>query len=67
MKELSLNILDIAENSVSAGATRVAVTVEEQDGVRTLTVEDDGRGMDKEFLARVRALLRRVNVCEVAD
>ena len=53
MKELSLNILDIAENSVSAGATRVAVTVEERDGWRTLTVEDDGRGMDKEFLARV--------------
>lgn len=53
MKELSLNILDIAENSVSAGAARVAVTVEEQDGVRTLTIEDDGRGMTKGFLARV--------------
>lgn len=53
MKELSLNILDIAENSVSAGAARVAVTVEEQGGWRTLTVEDDGRGMEQEFLARV--------------
>ena len=27
MKELSLNILDIAENSVKAGATEVALTL----------------------------------------
>ncbi len=29
MKELSLNILDIAENSVKAGATEVALTLSE--------------------------------------
>lgn len=55
MRELALHILDIAENSVAAGARRVLIAVEEdwrKDRLR-IVVEDDGRGMDEELLSRV--------------
>ncbi len=48
-------MLDIAQNSVAAGAGTIAISVEEdlaQDRLR-LKVEDDGRGMDPERLARL--------------
>ena len=51
MKELSLHMLDIAQNSISAGASRIALTVEEEGGRIRLVVTDDGRGMSPEFLA----------------
>ena len=50
MKELSLNILDIAENSVKAGAALTRITVNETEETLTLTVEDDGCGMTDEIL-----------------
>ena len=53
MKELSLNILDIAENSVKAGATLTRITVNETEETLTLTVEDDGCGMTDEILKSV--------------
>ena len=53
MKELSLNILDIAKNSVKAEATLVEISIVEEDGVRTLTIRDDGYGMSPAFLAHV--------------
>ena len=55
MKELSLHILDIVQNSVSAGATLVTVTVEEDRGGNLLTIRigDNGRGMSPEFLKKV--------------
>lgn len=53
MKELSLHMLDIAQNSITAGARHVDLAVEERDGWVTLTVQDDGRGMSPEFLASV--------------
>ena len=53
MKELSLNILDIAKNSVKAGASLITITIDESYGWRTLTITDDGCGMSPEFLARV--------------
>ena len=55
MKEIALHLLDIAENSIAAGATTVEIRVEE-DSARNclrLTVQDDGRGMDAERLAAV--------------
>lgn len=48
-----MNILDIAKNSVKAEATLVEISVVEEDGVRTLTIRDDGCGMSPAFLARV--------------
>lgn len=53
MKELSLNILDVAENSVKAGATLTEILLEEKDGVLTLTIRDDGCGMTEEQVKAV--------------
>jgi len=56
MTELSLNILDIAENSVRAGAKNIRIAVEEDTAADTLTitVEDDGCGMNEELLKSVQ-------------
>lgn len=55
MKELSLYILDISQNSISAGCKTLGLRLtEDSEGVLTLTVRDDGRGMSPEFLAAVR-------------
>lgn len=53
MKELSLNILDIAENSVKAGATLTEITIDETDEKLVLTVKDDGYGMSEEMVKSV--------------
>ncbi len=53
MKELSLNILDIAENSVKAGATLTAISLTDTADTRTLTITDDGCGMDADTVRRV--------------
>jgi hypothetical protein len=47
MRELSLHILDIAENAATAGATRISIRVEESAAADRLvfTVEDNGRGL----------------------
>jgi len=54
MREVSLHILDLARNSIEAGASSVRVTVVESAAEDRLTVqiEDDGRGMDAEMLER---------------
>lgn len=56
MRELSLNILDIAQNSVSAGATRIGIDVLESSGAHTLTIRisDNGCGMSEETVKRVQ-------------
>lgn len=56
MKELSLHILDIAQNSVKANATLIQIMIEENTAADTLriTVTDNGCGMDKDLLQRVR-------------
>lgn len=53
MKELSLNILDIAENSVKAGATLTQILIEETAETLTLSIIDDGCGMDEAALRAV--------------
>ncbi len=55
MKELSLHILDIIENSVSGGASliEVNITVNEPDDLLLITIIDNGRGMDSETLSHV--------------
>lgn len=53
MKELSLNILDIAENSVKAKARLTKILIDEDERTLRLTIEDDGTGMEEEFLKRV--------------
>lgn len=53
MKELSLNILDVAENSVKARATLTQILLSEAANTLTLTIADDGCGMDAETVGRV--------------
>lgn len=53
MKELSLNVLDIAQNSVKAGALHIDITVERAGGMLAITIADDGCGMSEDFLAAV--------------
>ena len=53
MKELSLNILDITENSVKAGATLTQISIIENSDTLTLTIMDDGCGMSDEVLKSV--------------
>ena len=54
MKELSLNILDVAKNSVRAGATKISINIDtDKLGWLTLTITDNGCGMDAETLERV--------------
>ncbi len=53
MKELSLNILDITENSVKAGATLTEIAITETDDTLALTITDNGCGMTKEILESV--------------
>jgi len=54
MEDLSLHILDIAENAAAAGATRILIAVNENEGRDRLTfrVSDNGRGMSAEEKAR---------------
>lgn len=53
MKELSLNVLDIAKNSVKAGATLIGIRLEETEETLTLTITDNGCGMKEEILRSV--------------
>lgn len=53
MKELSLNVLDISQNSVKAGATLIQICLRETDDWLTMTVTDNGCGMTAETLRGV--------------
>ena len=53
MKELSLNILDITENSVKAGATLTTIVVDELDTTLTITISDNGCGMTEDVIRSV--------------
>ncbi|MFZ3070154.1 MAG: ATP-binding protein [Anaerolineaceae bacterium] len=55
MRELSLHILDIAANSISAGADKITILVDENQTEDTLTIKiaDNGRGMSPEMVAQV--------------
>ncbi len=55
MFELSLNILDLVQNSITAGAMLVTIGVcyDEETRVLTIVIADDGCGMDEALLKRV--------------
>jgi signal transduction histidine kinase len=55
MQDLSLHILDIAENATRAGGKIVIIKIIEDKIKDTLnlSIEDDGKGMDKETVDKV--------------
>jgi anti-sigma regulatory factor (Ser/Thr protein kinase) len=54
MKELSLNILDVAKNSVAAGASLIRISLHtDENGWLTLSISDNGCGMSDEVVRNV--------------
>ena len=55
MQELSMNVLDVAENSVAAHATLIDITLSIDTAARrmTLSITDNGKGMPPEMVQRV--------------
>ena len=55
MKELSMHVYDLMENSTAANSTEVKLTIKDslKDNVYAFTIEDNGKGMSPEFLAKV--------------
>jgi hypothetical protein len=56
MEDLSLHILDIVENGTKAGATLVEISITEDvsKDLLSISVRDNGRGMGREMLEKVR-------------
>jgi len=56
MEDLSLHILDIVENSVTAGAKQVNISIikDSQRDIMEMIIVDNGRGMDHKMLKNVR-------------
>jgi len=54
MQDLSLHILDVAENGIIAGANLIGITVEEDLKADRLAIEieDNGRGMESDLVTR---------------
>jgi len=54
MKEIALHIMDIAQNSIRAGADEIRITLSESvtDDLLSLTIADNGKGMDQESCRR---------------
>ncbi len=55
MTELSLHVLDIANNSISAGADLIEIKLQilREPGTLTITIADNGSGMTKEQIDQV--------------
>ena len=55
MEDLSLHILDIAENSIMAGAHNISIMLTESSAKDLLTIEigDDGKGMSGDVVEKV--------------
>ena len=56
MRELSLHIMDIIQNSIAANASFIEITVDEniiKDYLK-IVIKDNGRGIDKEMLSHIK-------------
>jgi len=54
MRDLSLHILDLMQNSIRAEASVVTLSVlRDEKGMLSIIIEDDGTGMSEELLSRV--------------
>lgn len=56
MRELSLHVMDIIQNSITANASFIKITVDEntiRDYLK-IVIQDNGRGIDKEMLSNIK-------------
>lgn len=47
MKEISLHLLDIIQNSITAGANDIEISIIAEDGLLKIKISDNGKGMSK--------------------
>ena len=54
MQDLSLHILDVAENAIRAGGSKIVIEILEDvsEDTLTVTIEDNGKGMSKEMVEK---------------
>ena len=52
MRDLSLHLMDIIENSIAAQASVVQIELDDKDGMLTVIVHDNGKGMDNRTKAK---------------
>ncbi len=55
MKDISMHVMDIAQNSISAGASQLEIIIDEDvdNDNYSVIIKDNGRGMSREFVAKV--------------
>lgn len=53
MKDLSLHILDIVQNSIHAGASKIEISIIEENKWLKVFVKDNGSGIDEELMDKV--------------
>ena len=55
MKELAMHVYDLMENFTAANSTEVKLTIRDslKDNIYAFTIEDNGKGMTPEFMAKV--------------
>jgi len=55
MNNIAMHILDIVQNSISAKAKLIEISIHENynSNILTIAIKDNGIGMDEEFVARV--------------
>lgn len=56
MREISLHIMDIIQNSIAAKANLIEITVDENivENYLKIVIRDNGKGMDKEMLSHIK-------------
>lgn len=54
MEDLSLHVLDVAENAIMAAASRIEIYIRDDrdEGIQTIEIIDNGIGMDKETVKK---------------
>ncbi len=55
MEDISLHILDVAENALNAGASRIEVRIveESKEDLMKIEIKDNGSGMDEQMVSQV--------------
>ena len=53
LRDISLHIMDLSQNSIRAEAKMVRISLVAEDGFLNVSIEDNGLGMDKDYLKKV--------------
>ena len=55
MEDISLHVLDVAQNALAAGADRIEIHIfeESEEGLMKIEIKDNGSGMDEQMVSQV--------------